>query len=166
MVERFNKTIEHHLSKVVDQHQKYWDQLIPLFLMANRAAVHNSTEQPPSNVLFGRELRLPCDVVFGSPKEQNTNIENYVDEWQKRLLNIHGLVREILNLASDKMKARYDLRANSGGFQQNDKLWLFNPQRKKCKSPKLTPVWKGPYNVVKRLNDVVYRVQRSPKGKM
>jgi len=26
--------------------------------------------------------------------------------------------------------------------------------------------WEGPYNVVKRLNDVVYRVQRSPKGKI
>jgi len=57
MDERFNKTIEQHLSKVVDQHQKD-------FLIFYRAAVHNSTL---SKVLFGRELRLPCDVVFGSP---------------------------------------------------------------------------------------------------
>jgi len=78
-------------------------------------------------------------VVFGNPTGQSTNIENYVDELQERLLNIHDLVRESLNLASDKMKARYDLRANSGGFQQDDKVWLFNPQRKKGKSPKLTP---------------------------
>jgi len=67
MVERFNKTIEQHLSKVVDQHQKEWDQHILLFLMAYRAAVHNSTGQSPSKVLLGRELRLPSDVVFGAP---------------------------------------------------------------------------------------------------
>jgi len=94
MVERFNKTIEQNLLKVVDQHQKDWDQHIPLFLMAYRAAVHNSTGQSPSKVLFGRELQLPCDVVFGSPTSQSTNIENYVDELQERLLNIHGLVRK------------------------------------------------------------------------
>jgi len=50
-------------------------------------SVHNSTGQSPSKVLFGRELRLPCDV-FGSPTGQSTNIENYVDELQERLLNI------------------------------------------------------------------------------
>jgi len=58
----------------------------------------------------------------------------------ERLLNIYDLVRESLNLASDKMKARYDLKAHLGGFQKDDKVWLFNPQRKKGKSPKLTPV--------------------------
>jgi len=77
-------------------------------------------------------------VVFGSPTGQSTNIEDYVDELQERLLNNHGLVRDSLNLASDKKKACYDLRANSGGFQGDDKIWLFNPQRKKGKSPKLT----------------------------
>jgi len=80
IVERFNKTMKQHLSKVVDQHQKDWDQHIPLFLMAYRAAVHNTTGQSPSKVLFGRELPLPCDVVFGSPTGQSTNIET---SWKK-----------------------------------------------------------------------------------
>jgi len=68
--------------------------------MAYRAAVHNTTGQSPSKVLFSPELPLPCDVVFGSPTGQSTNIENYVDELQERLLNNHGLVRDSLNLAS------------------------------------------------------------------
>ena len=31
MVERFNRTMEEHLSKVVDEHQKDWDRHLPLF---------------------------------------------------------------------------------------------------------------------------------------
>lgn len=103
--------------------------------------------------------------MFGCPTGQSTDIEDYVDGLQERLLDIHEFVRESLNIASNNIKDCYDLKANSGGFQ-DDKLWLFNPQGKKGKSPKLTPVWERPSKVVKRINDVVYRVQRSPKGKM
>lgn len=166
MVERFNKTIEEHLSKMVDEHQRDWDQHIPLFLMAYRSAVHNTTGLSPSKILFGRELRLPCDLVFGSPDDGTTNVEDYADELKERLLEIHKTVRSKIALASDRMKARYDLRANSTGFQQDDRVWLYNPQRKKGRSPKLTPAWEGPYTVIKRINDVVYRIQRSPRSKM
>ena len=44
-------------------------------------------------------------------------------------------------------------------------MWLYNPQRKKGKSPKLSRPWEGPYVVVERLNDVVYRIQRGPRAK-
>ena len=38
-------------------------------------------------------------------------------------------------------------------------------RRKKGKTPKLTRPWQGPYLVIKRINDVVYRVQLSPRSK-
>jgi hypothetical protein len=82
------------------------------------------------------------------------------------MLDIHELARKRIEIASDRMKARYDLKANSSGFQPGDKVWLYNPQRKKGRSPKLTPAWEGPYTVVKRINDVVYRIQRGTRTKM
>ena len=42
---------------------------------------------------------------------------------------------------------------------------MYKPQRKKGKSPKLSGPWEGPYVVVERLNDVVYRIQRGPWAK-
>ncbi|UYV83465.1 hypothetical protein LAZ67_23001114 [Cordylochernes scorpioides] len=36
---------------------------------------------------------------------------------------------------------------------------------KKGLSPKLMPVWEGPYKIIKRNNDLVYRIQRSSKSK-
>ncbi|UYV67829.1 K02A2.6-like [Cordylochernes scorpioides] len=142
-VERFNETIEEHLSKVVVQHQRDWDVRLPPFLMAYRAAIHETTGQTPANIMFGRELRLPCDLEFGSPVEPPAEIRT----------------------ASHRMKTRYDQRVNHDGFRQNDLVWLFHPKRKKELSPKLMPVWEGPYKIIKRINDLVYRIQRSSKSK-
>jgi hypothetical protein len=57
MVERYIKTIEEHLRKVVAQHQRDWNERLPLFLLAYRAASHDTTGLTPSSLVFGRELR-------------------------------------------------------------------------------------------------------------
>ncbi|GFX89648.1 kinectin [Trichonephila clavipes] len=68
-------------------------------------------------------------------------------------------------MASEKMKTRYDARATGHDFHEGDKVWLWNPKRRKGLSPMLQTNWEGPYTVVKRVNDVVVRIQKSPHSK-
>lgn len=68
--------------------------------------------------------------MFGSQTGQSKDIEDRVDELQERFLDIHELVRDSLNVVSDPMQARYDFRAHSGGFQKDNNVWLYNPQKK------------------------------------
>ncbi|GBM10457.1 hypothetical protein AVEN_263366-1 [Araneus ventricosus] len=63
------------------------------------------------------------------------------------------------------MKTRYDSRATDHCFKDGDLVWVYNPKRQRGPSLKLQRNWEGPYAVVKKLNDVVYRVQRSPNAK-
>jgi hypothetical protein len=79
------------------------------------------------------------------------------------LNNIHRYARQHLKMASDWMKTRYDKLANSAGYQQGDRVWLYRPTRTKGKSPKLQSSWEGPYKLVTRINDVVYRIQKNPR---
>ena len=53
MVERFNWTLETQLSVFVDDHQRDWDQLVPLMLMAYRSTVHECTGCSPTSLMFG-----------------------------------------------------------------------------------------------------------------
>jgi len=53
MVERFNRTLETQLSIFVDNHQRDWDQLVPLMIMAYLSAVHESTGCSPASLMFG-----------------------------------------------------------------------------------------------------------------
>ncbi|GFX09346.1 kinectin [Trichonephila clavipes] len=68
-------------------------------------------------------------------------------------------------MASEKMKTRYDARATGHDFREGDKVWSWNPKRRKGLSPKLQTNWEGPYTVLKRLNDIVVRTQKSPHSK-
>ncbi|KAJ8912596.1 hypothetical protein NQ315_000465 [Exocentrus adspersus] len=130
-----------------------------------RSAVHESTGKTPASVVFGAELRLPIDLISDRPKKEE-GVNNYISHLQDRLKLTHAEIRQKMRIESDRMKTRYDLRANTGGFQVGEKVWLYNPKRTKGKSPKLQKSWEGPYIVVTRLNDVVYRIQKNPQAKM
>lgn len=166
MAERFNKTIEDFLKIVVSDHQNDWDKYIPLFLLAYRSSVHETTGKTPSSVVFGRELRLPSDIMFGTPEDNHVQLEDYLHHLSDRLKEVHNFVRQKGQLASDRMKTRYDRRANEFGFKNGDKVWFYNPIRRKGRNPKLQKSWEGPYTIIKRINDVVYRIQKNPRTKM
>ena len=166
MVERFNRTIQQHLSKMVGENQVDWDKHIPLFLMAYRGSVHNTTKATPSKMLFGREMRLPCDLMFGSPGDKVESESEYAAQLRARLNEIHFVARNRIKAASDRMKTRYDRQSNMKEFKENDLVWFYNPQRKIGKSPKLQQDWEGPYRIIKKINDVIYRIQKGQRTKM
>ncbi|PNF37388.1 hypothetical protein B7P43_G16132 [Cryptotermes secundus] len=56
MVERYVKTIEEHLWKVVASHQSDWDERLPLFLLAYRASTHDTMGLTPASLVLGRQL--------------------------------------------------------------------------------------------------------------
>jgi hypothetical protein len=56
--------------------------------------------------------------------------------------------------------------ANSAGYHEGDRVWLYRPTSMNGKSPKVQSSWEGPYKVVTRINDVVYRIQRNPRSRM
>ncbi|GBO17450.1 Transposon Ty3-I Gag-Pol polyprotein [Araneus ventricosus] len=165
MVERFNRTILNHLSLFVSRNQTDWDTHLPLFLLAYRSAEHEVTGLTPAEMLFGRTLRLPCDILFGRPSETPSSPNEYMKNLEARLESVHAFARERIKLASERMKTRYDSRATDHHFKEGDLVWMYNPKRRRGLSPKLQQNWEGPYTIVKKLNDVVYRVQRSPNAK-
>jgi hypothetical protein len=166
MVERYVKTIEEHLRKVVSTHQRDWDERLPIFLLVYRASTHDTTGMTPTNMVFGRELRLPCDLLFGAPPDKEQSTADYVADLVERLHDTHHYARRHLRVASDRMKARYNRLANSAGFQEGDRVWLYRPTRSRGRSPKLQSAWEGPYKVITWINDVVYRIQRHPWSRM
>ena len=136
--------------------------------MAYRSAEHETTGYTPAHLMFGRELRLPVDLMFERPPEEEIKVTatEYATALRDRLALAHQRVRERIKVSSEAMKLRYDARASGDTVAAGDKVWLYNPQRKKGLSPKLMSPWEGPYTVVKRLSAVTYRIQRSARAKL
>ncbi|UYV68182.1 K02A2.6-like, partial [Cordylochernes scorpioides] len=165
MVERFNRTLTQHLTMFVDKNQKDWDQHLPMLLMAYRSAEHESTGYSPARMLFGHELRMPCDVLLGRPEETFENTNEYISHLEERMLIIHQWAREKLHFSSEKMKDRCNVKTSHKTFKEGEMVWLHNPQRKKGLSPELQYQWEGPYKIIKCLNDVIFRIQKTPMSK-
>ncbi|GFX74183.1 retrovirus-related Pol polyprotein from transposon 412 [Trichonephila clavipes] len=107
----------------------------------------------------------PCDLLFGRPPDTPSSPEEYVQNLQARFEDVHNLARERINLRTEKMKTRYDTKATGHQFKEGDKVWFYNPTRRKGLSPKLPSHWDGPYTILKIINDVVIRIRKSTNSK-
>ena len=166
MVERLNRTLEAQLSIFVDDHQTDWDTYLPMLMMAYRTAVQETTRCSPAKLMFGRELKLPIDLLYGRPAEERRgSVTPYAENLLKTLEDTHDFARRRLELASDRMKSYYDSKCSQRQIRIGDAVWLHNPQRKKGISPKLSRPWQGPYIVTKCINDLIFRIQLGPKTK-
>ena len=94
MVEWFNRTMENQLAIFVEHHQKDWDDHVPLLMMSYQSAVHESTKQTPAKLMFGCEVNLPLDLLFGRPPNGKVkSVDDYVEMLEKRLENVYEFAR-------------------------------------------------------------------------
>ena len=72
MIERFNRIILGMLSSGILEEERNWEQILPAVMMAYRTSVHKTTYMSPFMLVFGREVRLPVDDMFGNPPAELT----------------------------------------------------------------------------------------------
>ncbi|KAJ8962905.1 hypothetical protein NQ318_001316 [Aromia moschata] len=137
------------------------------FGVTRTLARHESTTYTPSMLTSGREMKLPTDLMLGRPLEETEerSLPEFVEDLRKRMDRIHRFAREKLKIHSDKMKQRLDTTSTETAFKPGDAVWLYAPKRMKGRSPKLQKNWEGPYTIIKKINDLVYRIQLSPRSK-
>ena len=167
-IERYNHTLQSMLSKLIEGDQRNWDRALPIAMMAYRSSVHDSTGMSPARMLFGREIQLPIDLLLGCPPDEaiqdDCNVP-YVIALRDQLQNVHEIARDNMSEASQRQKRDYDHRKNFKAYETGSSVYLFEPVRKKGVSPKLDSSWTGPWLVVDKISDLVYKIQKSPNSK-
>ena len=169
MVERFNRTLMNIVSNMIDpvKRQKDWDDQLPYATLAYRTSVQESTGETPSMMMLGRELTLPLDVIAESPfTEEEIEESDYAEQLRMRMQLAHDVARNNLKSAAVRQKRNYDRRTCYGGIKEGTFVWLHNPRRKRGLTTKLCHPWDGPFLVIKRLSDVIFRIQERPHGKL
>ena len=104
--------------------------------------------------MFGREVQLPVDIIFGGGPAPGQKHTDYVAQLSERLEKAYEVVRVNLRTAQRYQKKYYDRKATGGRYQPGDLVWLYSPAVSRGRSPKFHRPWKGPYCVVKVLSDV------------
>ena len=156
--ERFNGTLKAMLKKTAAEEGRDWDRLLPYLLFAYREVPQASTGFSPFELIYGRNVRGPLDILKESweakPKSPES-VVSYVLMVRERLAKLRDIVRENLEDAQATQKQWYDRNARCREFQTGDQVLLLLP----TSSNKLLAEWRGPYTVIRRVGDVNYEVK-------
>ena len=161
IVERLHGTLGAMLTKAASQGLD-WVGQIPFALFALRAAPNRETLFSPYELVFGRQVGTPLDIIHQGWVEVEFE-DMDMDEWagwlKDRLECWHEVMRARGDQASKKRKTYYDKKAVERELAVGDMVL--------CRIPgmahKLRESWKGPFEVVKKLNQVDYRIDLGRK---
>ena len=165
MVERFNRTVLNMLSiALVGKDEKTWDLHLPMVMMAYRTSIHETTGTTPFSLMFGREVCLPVDLMYGSPEpmENFPNTARYAMDMRSRLETAYHKVREHMQNQQRRQKDNYDKKVAGLPFKLDDHVWLHCPAVHRGHSRKLHRPWKGPFVIKKVISDNLYKIH--PQG--
>ncbi|XP_014672604.1 PREDICTED: uncharacterized protein LOC106813069 [Priapulus caudatus] len=119
LVERFNRTVQEMLSKVVGEHHDDWDDLLPYVMATYRGTVQKSTGCSPNLRLFGREVGLPVDLMIKIPPgtfPPDCPVA-YVKWVRKTTEEARAYARAQLGQAVERQKRNYDRRVVPANFK-------------------------------------------------
>ena len=162
VVERFHRTLNSMIGKIIHDNHRNWHDLIPQILAAYRASEHSATGYSPNKLMLGRECRAPIDLVLGTLGDSNIIISynDYVKQMQERMLYCYESVRNHLSVAAERRKRSYDMSVRPKQFQVGQKVLYYYPRRYRFRSPKWQKMYIGPYEVVKQLGPLNYVIKK------
>ena len=150
LVERFNQTLKSMLRKTASQEGKDWHRLIPFLLFAYREVPQESTGYSPFELLYGRDVRGPLDILKESwcgEKRSDPSVVAYVVMMRERLERMAAEARNNLEMSRSKQNTWYDRGEREISFQPGDEVLVLLP----TSSSKLTAQRQGPYRVTKKV---------------
>ena len=165
-IERFHRTLNSMLAKVVETSQRDWDERLPSVMAAYRASKHESTGFSPNYLVLGEEVRAPIDIMLGKPETELEGIshEGFVENKIRKMHEAYALVRKHLQQSANRAKRNYDMRVRPQEYSVGDWVFYYSPRKYVGKSPKWQQMYSGPYLVVKQLGPVNFVLQLSKRS--
>jgi len=161
-IERFHRTLNAMLGKVVSEHQRDWDTYLPFVMAAYRASRHESTSYSPNYLVLGRENRAPIDIVLAIPSEDSAETyDGYVEKMSERLREAYKLVSEHIGQAAERNKKYYDLRVRPQKYAVGNWVYYFNPRHYQGRQDKWSRKFIGPMLVTRVMPPVNVQLQKS-----
>src|SRR5436190_1451732 len=159
LVERFNRTLCETLAKV-SEGENQWDEHIEEALFAYRTIKHSTTKHTPFYMLYGREAILPIDEM--DEELTQGNIEEGILKRIYEIINLEEKHEEVLGIierSQDKQKERHDKKIKEVRFLIGNEVLLKDAAKEKQWSGKLTPKWKGPYEIHEEIGKNAYKLK-------
>ncbi|XP_029832045.3 uncharacterized protein LOC115316745 [Ixodes scapularis] len=163
-VEKWHSVMKRVLRALCYEHKTDWEACLPATMFALRSVPHEATGFSPAELVYGRSLRSPLQMLRESWEGhgEDPTVVEYVLELLDRLNRSRSIAESNMKDAQVKAKRYYDQTAKPRTFSVGDKVMLLRPSTKN----KLEVQWEGPVEVLHKLSDVNYVVSTPGKRKI
>ena len=151
-VERFNRTLIQVLKSLVNQQMDDWDEQCDFVCHAYNSTVHASTNCSPNLLVFGEDLIMPADLVFGVVG-MNPDVPcqiMFVEALKEQFKNAYELVQNELKKSAKWQKVGYDTKLKVRRYQVGDLVARYHEP---LVGIKLSDNWDGPWRITQRISD-------------
>jgi transposase InsO family protein len=168
LVERFNRTLLDMLATMTKEQPGDWDGHIRRVCLAYNSSIQATTGYTPFFLMFGREARLPLDLMYHSCTPETVTHSEYATRMKDSIEKAYDRVRTKFGQEQRAQKQFYDQKCHGKPYTPGDLVWLHSTVVARGKSRKLHHPWTGPWKVLKRIADTTYRLQdcRNPRKKL
>jgi hypothetical protein len=162
LCEKMNGTLKSMLKKLSAEKPKDWDRYLDPLLFAYREVPQDSTNFSPFELLYGRSVRGPLQILKETWTNQTNDMADdevkssyeYVLDLKNRLEETCKLARVELAKSQVKYRKFYNRKARDRFFKVNDKVLLLLPTSRN----KLLLQWKGPFRVIEKTSPCDYKI--------
>ena len=162
LVERFNKTLKSLLRKLINKEGRDWDQLLPYVLFTYREVPQSTTGFSPFELLYGREVRGPLDILkeeWVAEKRSDESVISHILAIRERMEEMTDIVKDNVKEAQQQQKTWYDKTARERELKPGEEVLVLLP----TSSNKLLAQWQGPYRVTRKVGKVDYEIDMPNK---
>ena len=155
-LERWHSSLKTMLRKK-DNRQDEWDRLLKFLLFAYRQAPHANTGYSPFELIYGRQVRGPVEVVKDSWVSGGASLLSvceWVEDLKIKLKTMHDIAGVKEAQAKQSMKKNYDVHAKPRELEEGSLALLRIPEQ----GGKLSDIWDGPYEIARKISPATYEL--------
>ena len=123
MTERFNRTLLDMLGTLEPQMKSNWKPHVAPLVHAYNCTRHESTNQSPYYLMFGREPRLPVDLAFGINNQQQRSLSKYIEDLREKMRKAYEIATSSATAARSKQKNFYDMKTRGNNIRRETECW-------------------------------------------
>ena len=154
LVERFHRTLNQFFRTIMDREELQWDRYLKAAVLAYNTKIHETTGLTPYYVTFGREAKLPLDIVIPTPNPEGLELHDFVKATQNNFKTMFEYIRR-----KQQQTIRRNAKYYTGSrekFRVGMLVWYLSPVRLNAKPSKITDQWLGPYTIISKETETVF----------
>ena len=158
-VERWHRTLGAMFRVFMEREDRAWEEHLATACLAYNTKINQVTGLTPYFIVYGREARLPLDLMIKLPREEDLEVSDFVKQTRRRFQSMVEYIRAQGEAQILRNAMVYE--GNPDEWKPGNQVYYYTPRSVPGKSKKLTSSWLGPFTITRKVAPVLLGIKPS-----